>query len=146
MAYDREEEHKKDWNKKLPIFTEYQKSLSKSKLKKYRFVVDIANYKEERLKINHINTGSGFETARIEFRGDIVAYVYPMFDNSWREEKPKIKYLYFDFRWREILSRINYARENKGLPEIEFEREYQTLQDCIDEIEVIRKEIAKFFT
>jgi len=145
MAYDREKEHEKDWNKKYPAYSEYQNRFLKGKFKTHGFDLIINEPKEKRLKMNHINTGSGFETASVEFKGYNVARIYPSFDNSWSLPRPKIEYLWIVFNWRDILGGINYARERNGLTEIHFQKENQTLQECLDEMEKIRKEIGKFF-
>lgn len=145
MAYDREKEHEKDWVKKYPVYSEYQNKLLKGKFKTYGFDVIINDPKEKRLKMNHINTGSGFETASVEFKGYNVARIYPSFDDSWSLPKPKIKYLWIVFNWRDILSGINYSREQNRLSEIPFEKEHQTLQSCLDEMEKARKEILQHF-
>ena len=146
MAYNHEEVRTKDWEKRFPVFKKFQENLSKENPKKYRFDIDIINPKEKRLKFNHINSGSGFENCRIRFKGIIVGYVFPTFNNTMRDER-KIESMWIDARsWTEILSTINYTRSEQGDAKIDFRREgHLTLQSCIDELEKLRRVIVDHF-
>lgn len=147
MAYDQKKVNEEDWEKRFPVFRKFQEDLAKENPKKYRFDITISNPKEKRLKSNHINSGSGFETCHIKFKGVNVAYVYPVFNSGFRENR-QIQSMWIDARsWTEILSTINYTRNEQGAAKIDYRREgHLTLQSCIDELEKLRRVIVEHFS
>jgi len=146
MIYNVKRAREKSWKREYPVFKKMQEIISKEKLNKYGFNVTIQKTRERRLKQNHINCGSGFEHAHIEFKGTPVAIIYSQFNNEW-EGEPKIEYLWIKHHWKSFLEEINYSRSERKLPLIEFQRDgHKTLQSCLYELETLRILIVKHFT
>ena len=148
MAYDQKAEAQKNWDKKLPVFQEFQSRILKEKLKKYKFIVTIQDPEDEKLKICPSHYGAGFENARLDFGGVNVVTIYSQFKDRWDKEPKKIiESMWMDARsWTDVLGGINYSRKVRELPEIPYKREgHKTLQSCIDEIERLRKAYINYF-
>ena len=140
-----EQLREKSWEREYPVFKEWQKKLTEEKINQYGFDVTIQNTRQRRLKINHMNTGSGFENAHIDFKGSYVATIQCSFNDSWKE--PKIEYMWVRHHWKSFIEEINSSRDERKLPLIEFKRDgHQTLQTCLDELEKLRIEIVNHFS
>jgi len=143
--YNQKKIREASWKRELPVYKEFQKGIEKEKLNKYGFDVTLANPRERRLKMNHMNTGSGFETASIEFKGTWMARVIPFVVSSTGGVYVRTLYL-TNLNWETTINHINYSLSRRKLPDVGFKREHKTLQSCINELERVRKIIVKYFS
>lgn len=146
MAYDIKKQREESWKREYPVFKEWQEKISAEKLNQYGFDVLIQNPRERRLKQNHLSCGCGFEHAHIYFKGIVVATIHSQF-NTHFSGKTEIEYLWIRNHWKGILDEINVSRVEIKLPQLEFKRDgHQTLQDCLNEMEDLRRSIVYHFS
>lgn len=128
--------------KRKELFLECQAKLLKEKFNLYKFELNLFNPEESDYQWNQF-------TAIIEFKKEVFCFIMPAFDNKYDFQEPTSIsnfYVRVSHSPRAVLETINYCLKESGKKQIEIQRDHETIQSCIDEMEKIRLEIVQFYS
>ena len=138
-----EEEKAIALEKKKKIYSDFQEKLKLEQLNLHGFEIRICEPENE-----EFNTNRGFFTsAYITFKGISFGQIKPGFNEDYKGVHGVDNLILIKGSYDHIQT-INYSIEEgkyKG-QEFIFNREHDSLQSCLDELERLRQEIVKFYS
>lgn len=150
-----EERQAKELTDKKELYIKIQSVLKKEKINLYGFKIFICDPLDDN---SRFNTDRGFFTsAYLTFKGINFGNINPDFKTTYPKKSlgqnlslsPSITSdsFYISNSKSDVLGLINYSRAEQGLEELVIKREgCKCLQEFIDEMEKLRKEIVKFYS